>query len=179
MRDVTVLGLGNVLLGDEGIGIVAVHRLQARFGAPPAVRFVDGGTLGLGLLDLVCGADVLLLVDAVAAAAPPGTLVRVEGDDVETAVATRLSPHQIGVGDLLTAARFLHAYPREVVLYGVVPESLELDRALSPPVAQALPGLLEAVTDELARLGHPLRPREADDASARRSPVDVARALGL
>lgn len=179
MRDVTVLGLGNVLLGDEGIGIVAVHRLEATFAPRPGVRFVDGGTLGLGLLDLVCGADVLLLIDAVAADEPPGTLVRVDGDDVETAVATRLSPHQIGVGDLLTAARFMHAYPREVILYGVVPETIELDRALSPPVAATLPDLLATVIDELARLGHPLSPREAGDAPARRSPVDVARALGL
>jgi hydrogenase maturation protease len=179
MREVTVLGLGNVLCRDDGVGVTAVHALLRAHEPPPGVRVVDGGTLGLALLDLLDADTTLVLVDAVAAAAPPGTLVRLEGQDIGEAVATRLSPHQFGVADLLGAARLLSRYPAEVVLLGIVPQAIELGMGLTPPVAGALPALAQAIAVELARLGYPLVPREVEDEPRERSRVDVARALGL
>ena len=179
MREVVLLGLGNVLLGDDGVGVAAVHALLRTHRAPPGVRVLDGGTLGIALLDLLDADAALVLVDAVAADAPPGTLVRLEGNEIGDAVATRLSPHQFGVADLLTAARFASRYPAEVVLLGVVPQAIALGLGLTPPVAETLPALIDAIRLELERLGSPLLPIEVDDVPQERSRVDVARALGL
>src|SRR5689334_22873506 len=98
---VLVLGLGNVLCADDGAGVVVAHRLRREWQMPPGVRVVDGGTLGLDLLALVAASDRVILVDAVRANAPPGSLVRLAGADVAPAVYERLSMHQIGVADLL------------------------------------------------------------------------------
>jgi hydrogenase maturation protease len=180
MREVIVLGLGNVLLGDDGVGVLAVNALLRDHQAPPGVRILDGGTLGLALLELLDADAGLVLVDAVADDAPAGTLVRHEGEAIGEAVASLLSPHQFGVADLLGAARLLSRYPERVVLLGVVPEAIKLGIGLTPPVAEALPALVRAVTSELARLGYPLVSREVvDDAPPEQSRVDVARALGL
>jgi hydrogenase maturation protease len=102
-----VLGLGNVLLEDDGVGVAAVTLLRDGYDVPAGVRILDGGTLGLSLLPYLEEAEVLILVDAIRADAPPGSFVRLDGDAVPPAVATRLSPHQIGVADLLDGARWL------------------------------------------------------------------------
>ncbi|HEY7441077.1 MAG TPA: hydrogenase maturation protease, partial [Vicinamibacterales bacterium] len=91
-----VLGLGNVLLEDDGIGAAAVALLLERYEVPPGVRVLDGGTLGLSLLPYIDAADALILVDAIRAEGSPGSLVRLDGTEVAPAVATRLSPHQVG-----------------------------------------------------------------------------------
>lgn len=172
---VLVLGLGNVLCGDDGAGVIAVHRLRRGWEVPPEVRIVDGGTLGLDLLALVAASDAVILLDAVDTGAPPGTLVRLSGDEVGPAVHDRLSPHQIGVADLLSGATLCDCYPREVVILGVVPRTTELLLGPSPPVAAALDGLVHAAVEELRRLGAAPVPR----AQALSSQDDGARALGL
>ena len=154
--DVLVLGLGNVLLRDDGVGVRAVEALARRFRAPEGVEVVDGGTLGMGLLGLLGDAEVAILVDAVLADAPAGTVIRLEGDEVPPAVRDRLSPHQIGVADLLASARLIGRYPKQVVLCGVVPEVLSLGLGLSPSVEAAIPALLDAVLGECARAGRRL-----------------------
>ena len=159
-----VLGLGNVLLEDDGVGVAAVTLLRDRYDVPAGVRVLDGGTLGLSLLPYLDEAEVLILVDAIRADAPPGSFVRLDGDAVPPAVATRLSPHQIGVADLLDGARWLDRYPRRVVLLGLVPESMELAVGLSPRVALALADLVVRVVDEARSLGVAFRPRRIDTA---------------
>lgn len=158
-RSLLILGLGNILLGDDGAGIVAVEQLAHRYDAPDGVRVLDGGTLGLSLLPYLADAERAILVDAVQADAPPGSLVRLEGDDVARASVQRLSVHQIGVADLLDGARLLGQLPRPLILIGVVPESIELRVGLSAPVAAAVPGLVGRVIAEAARLGHPFKER--------------------
>ena len=132
-----VLGLGNVLLGDDGLGAAAVARIRDHYDWPEDVRVFDGGTLGLALLPYVEEAEAVILVDAIRDDQPAGTFVRLDGDDVAPAVATRLSPHQVGVADLLDGARSRDRYPSRVVLLGLVPESMELAVGLSAPVAAA------------------------------------------
>ena len=148
-----VLVLGNLLLEDDGVGAAAVSALLDRYEAPREVRVLDGGTLGLALLPYLEAADVVILVDAVRAERPPGSFVRLDGDDVPPAVVTRLSPHQVGVADLLDGARWLGRYPDRVVLLGLVPESMELAVGLSPHVHVALPELVEHIVDEAATFG--------------------------
>lgn len=156
-----VLGLGNVLLEDDGVGALAAQRLIEEYEIPNDVRVLDGGTLGLALLPYVEDAERLILVDAVRADAPAGSLVRLDGEDVPPAVATRLSPHQVGVSDLLDGARWLQRLPSELVLLGIVPQSIELNVGLSMPVQSALGALIATVVAEARELGFEFR-RKSD-----------------
>ncbi len=174
-----ILGLGNVLLEDDGVGGAAVSLLLDRFEPPAGVRVFDGGTLGLSLLPYVENADAVILVDAVKADGAPGTLVRLDGDDVAPAVATRLSPHQVGVADLLDGARWLGHYPRRVVLLGLVPASMELSVGLSPLVRASLLELVEQIVAEASSLGFTFDKRDVDDARRRDRAIDVARLAGM
>ena len=171
--DLLVLGLGNVLLGDDGAGPAVIAWLRQTRRAPAGTRLFDGGTLGLSLLPYLEDARRVILVDAVAADARAGTLVRLEGTDVGPAVATRLSPHQVGVADLLDGARWHDREPERLVLLGVVPHSIELGVGLSDPVRRALPRLIDLVCAEAQAWGYPL------PAATRRhdGTFDVARLL--
>jgi len=177
-RPLLVLGLGNVLCGDDGTGAVAVHLIERRYRAPESVELLDGGTLGLSLLPYLEQAEQAILVDAIRAEAPPGTLVRLEGDEVAPAVAARLSVHQVGVVDLLDAARWRGRLPQRLVLLGLVPQSLELGVRRTPAVEAALPSLVEAVVDEAGRMGHPFHPRTDDELRARGA-SDLALVYGV
>ncbi|MEM7436264.1 MAG: hydrogenase maturation protease [Myxococcota bacterium] len=176
---ILVLGLGNVVCKDDGAGVVAVHRLLRDYELPHGVVALDGGTLGLTLLPLVDSTDQLILVDAIRAAGEPGTLVRIEGEEVAPAVYERLSPHQIGVADLLAGANLLDRYPSRVVLLGVVPASVELGLERTPAVESSIPELIESVVRELDALGcPPIRRLDSHETSAR-SVDRVARTLGM
>jgi hydrogenase maturation protease len=160
-----ILGLGNLLCTDDGVGVVTVQALAETRIVPDGVQVLDGGTLGLALLPYLEDAERAILVDAIQTDAPPGTLVRLEGDEVGPAVAARLSVHQVGVSDLIEAARWRGKVPPRLVLLGVVPLSIELGLDLSPPVRSALPDLMNAVCDEARALGFPLLPRRRHDVS--------------
>jgi hydrogenase maturation protease len=179
-KSLLILGLGNVLLRDDGVGSAAVAALIEQYEVPEGASVLDGGTLGLALLPYVEDAASVILVDAVKADAPAGTLVRLERGDVGPAVATRLSPHQIGVADLLDGAHWRDRYPSRVLLLGIVPESLDLDVGLSPPVAAALPDLVACVVEEARACGFTFSRRASvtPDGSGSR-PVDIGRLAGL
>lgn len=175
-----VLGLGNVLCGDDGLGVAAVARLAERFEIAPEVQVADGGTLGLSLLGLFDGVEEALLVDAILADAAPGSLVRLEGADVAPAARERLSVHQVGVADLLDALELLGGGPRRLSLLGLVPERIELGMERSHAVDRGLAGLVEALAREIRERGHAVAPRRPGGAYPE-MPVarDAARALGL
>ena len=164
---VLVLGLGNLLCEDDGVGVAAVHRLMRDYAMDEGELVEDGGTLGLALLPLIERADRAILVDAIAGDGPPGSPVRLEGDEVAPAVYERLSPHQIGVADLLAGASLLGRAPAQLVVVGVVPASIGLGLGCTPAVAAAIPDLVQRVVAELTALGHPPpprpRPQERDD----------------
>ncbi|MFI5120850.1 MAG: HyaD/HybD family hydrogenase maturation endopeptidase [Thermoanaerobaculia bacterium] len=174
-----VLGLGNVLCGDDGLGSAAIARLTARYETPEGMSILDGGTLGLSLLPYIEDAERVILVDAIRAEAPPGSFIRLEGEEVGPAVAGRLSVHQVGVADLLDAARWRGKLPEELVLLGLVPESLDVGLARSARVEAGLPELVDRVVQEVSRLGFELHARSQDAASDSVRSLDLARALGL
>jgi hydrogenase maturation protease len=153
-----VLGLGNVLLRDEAIGVWVADRLARRFELPEDVTVLEGGTLGLDLLPRLDGVERLLLVDAVRLGRVPGAIVRLQGDEVPAALGVKISPHQIGLADLLGTARLMGRDPVQLVLWGMKPERLDPGTGFSPRVAQALPRLLACVLEELARWGFSARP---------------------
>jgi hydrogenase maturation protease len=175
-----VLALGNVLCTDDGLGVAALALLARSYTLGPEVRLADGGTLGLSLLGLFDGVDDVVLVDAILADAPAGSLVQLEGDAVEPAARERLSVHQVGVADLLDALRLLGTVPKRLSLIGLVPERVELGLGRSPAVERALPLLVSGLADEIRRRGHRIAARRSDEAQAL-APVarDAARALGL
>jgi len=158
-----ILGLGNLLCSDDGLGALVAGAIAATRDTPDGVRVLDGGTLGLSLLPYLEDAECAILVDAIQADAPPGTIVRLEGEDVGPAVAARLSVHQVGVSDLIEAARWRGRVPPTLILLGVVPETIELGVGLSAPVRAAAGDLLRVVCEEARRLGFPLEPKAGHD----------------
>nr|NLI51085.1 hydrogenase maturation protease [Propionibacterium sp.] len=152
---VTVLGVGNTIMGDDGVGPELLARLAAVRRADARVEYVDGGTQGLELLPTVSDAHALLILDAVAPPADgsaPGSVVRLAGDQVPRLLAAKLSPHQVGLLDVLTAARLLGREPARVEVVGVVPADVDLRVGLSVPVVAALDeavALASEVVDEL------------------------------
>jgi hydrogenase maturation protease len=156
-----------------------VSLLLDRFDPPAGVRVFDGGTLGLSLLPYLEAADAVILIDAIRSDGVSGTVVRLEGDEVGPAVASRLSPHQVGVADLLDAARWLGRYPDRVVLLGINPASMDLAVGLSPLVRASLLGLVERVVDEARALGFVFERKDGDETRAADRAVDVARLAGM
>ena len=152
-RQVVVLGLGNLLRRDEGLGIRALERLQRRYVLPDTVQAVDGGTLGLDLLSYLEDAEQVLILDAALTDGPPGTLLRVAGNEVPAFLGMRTSPHEIALPDLLAVTRLRGTEPRELVVWGMQPEALELGWELSPPVSLCLDALVDAAAAELQHWG--------------------------
>lgn len=166
--ELLVLGLGNLLLGDDGLGAAVVTRLEREYDVPPGVRLADGGTLGLALLGLFAESKHAILVDAVRADASAGSLVRIDGEEVAPAVRERLSPHQVGVADLLDAARLMDSYPASVTLLGLVPEKMDLGLERSNAVEAGLGSLIEAIVSEARGLGYELSPKKSAASGADR-----------
>ncbi len=145
-----VLGLGNLLLGDEGAGVRVIELLR-RSGRLENVELVDGGTSGFGLLEFFAKADLLVVVDAARDGRPPGTVARVS-PVFDPAYPPVLMPHDIGLKDLLDAATVLGKKP-EVVLFTIsVAETERLTLDLSPPVDQGIRNAADLITDFLRAL---------------------------
>lgn len=149
MAAILILGLGNTIMSDDGVGPKVVERMRENCESLENVMLLDGGTLGLDLLPYLEGVERLIIVDAVETGQPAGTLVRLAGDDVPLALETKLSPHQMGLKDLLAVARLTGHLPSEIILIGVQPLLLEMGTELSPPVAEALSELITMVQTEI------------------------------
>lgn len=150
---VVVLGVGNTLLQDEGIGVRAVELLLARYALPPEVQVIDGGTAGMELLESLEDADKLIIVDCVRVGKPPATLIRRVDDEVPAFFRTKISPHQIGVSDVLAALQLRERFPRHLALIGIQPSSLECGIELTPEIEATLPDVLAMIVAELRDFG--------------------------
>jgi hydrogenase maturation protease len=126
-----------------------VEALERDHAMPDGVTLIDGGTSAMELLDELSNLDRLIVVDAINAGELPGTLVRIEGDEVPTFFRTRLSPHQIGLPDVLASLEFLGAAPKEMVILGVQPQTMALGMELTPVVAAQVPALVAQVLAEI------------------------------
>jgi hydrogenase maturation protease len=156
-----ILGVGNLLMSDEGLGVHVIQQLVRDYQLPEQVQVLDGGTLGMDLLYYLEGAENLLLIDAVETGEAPGTLVRLEDDQVPAFLSIKISPHQLGVPDMLAAAKLKDVYPQRIVLWGVQPELLELGLDLSPTVAAKVEPIIESILAQLQVWGHTLTPKVA------------------
>lgn len=150
MVQTLVLGLGNTIMSDDGVGPRIVEQLRSSGQLPNTVTCMDGGTLGLDLLPYLEGVGCLIIVDAVEMAQPAGTTVCLKGEDVPIALETKLSPHQMGMKDLLAVARLMGQLPEEIILIGVQPACLEMGTELSAEVEEVLPVLEVMVLKEIS-----------------------------
>lgn len=155
---VIVLGLGNILLRDEGVGVRVIEALAQRYVLPAGVQVVDGGTVGMDLLDTLAGCDHLLICDAVKTGAPPGSVVKLVDGQVPALFQTRYSPHQIGLSEVLATLTLTDEAPAAVTLIGIVPADLDLGIELSLLVAAAVQPAVERIVATLRELGFPLMP---------------------
>jgi hydrogenase maturation protease len=157
---ILILGIGNILFSDEGVGIRVVERLLSCYDFPENVTIIDGGVLGLSLMCYMTEVNQLIVVDAVRNGGPPGTLYRLEGDDVPRRFLAKNSLHQIDFLEALTACDVIEELP-ETVIIGIEPEDIDtLGLELTPTVQSKVDGLLEGVFKELDRLGVKYRKKE-------------------
>lgn len=167
---VLVLGIGNLLWADEGFGVRCVEALHQRFDFPEGVRLLDGGTQGLYLVNDVCDAERVLVLDAVDFGDPPGH-VRVITDVPHFGAPKKMSMHQTGFSDVLAAAEMMGQSPREVVLIGVQPVELEdFGGGLTPLVSAQVDTVVEAAVRQLQAWGFSPRPRSEPPAVAMLGP---------
>ncbi|PLX94811.1 MAG: hydrogenase [Desulfuromonas sp.] len=145
-----IIGIGNPLMGDDGLGITAIERLRA-VDLPQAVELIDGGTGGLTLLHLMEGATKVIFIDAVVMQLPPGSIRRI--DDLLprlTAAPEQLSLHETGLAAALALGESLEMLPPQLVLFGVEPQEVAPSLELTPAVSSILPELVEQVRREVA-----------------------------
>lgn len=163
---ILVLGIGNLLLGDEAIGVRIVEALEQRYLLPPHVEVLDGGTSGMDLLDVMANRDHLIVADAVLTGDEPGSVVMLHDDEIPAMFTRKVSPHQIGLADVLMALRLTGEFPARLTLVGVIPQTLEPGIALSPVVQQALEPALQQIVAALKQEGVKVIPLEVADANA-------------
>ena len=150
---VAVVGLGNLILSDEGVGVHVVRRLAEAYGFPDEVVLIDGGTSAIDLLDQLVEAEHIIFIDAAQTGGPPGSIVALEGARLPVWFRERMSPHQIGLADLLATLSLMDHAPESVTLIGIEPQSMQLGTELTPDVEAAVGEALRKVLEKLAALG--------------------------
>ncbi len=150
-----ILGIGNNLLQDEGVGVHLVQRLQGRLAEHSEVTCLDGGTLSFTLADAVASHPNLIVIDACATGGPPGTVCRFEGAEMDRYLrGGGKSVHEVSLSDLLDMARLTGGLPGHRLLVGVEPECLDWGETLTPAVAAALLEAERMVLETLEQWKH-------------------------
>lgn len=145
---ILVLGVGNILLRDEGVGVRVIEALRCA-NVPPDVELYDGGTIGADLLDVIADRRKVIVIDAVLGEFEPGTVLRMTPRDLEPRQEVGASLHDFGVLETLTLARQMNAEPKEVLLIGVKPFRVEYGLELTPEMHRLVPRIVQAVLEEL------------------------------
>lgn len=156
-----VLGCGNPIMADDGLGIAVLERLQQGWRFPREVQLVDGGTWGVNLLPAVESTRRLLLLDAIRSGHPPGTLVTLADTELPRFFAHKLSPHQIDLREVLALAELRGTLPEIIVALGAEPEMIDMRASLSPSVELVVESLAHQAVAQLAAWGHEITPQPA------------------
>ena len=152
---ITILGIGNLLLKDEGVGIHLVQRLSEKLN-DPCVTIIDGGTTPDLFSLLNDDIDKLIIIDAAVAGDKPGTIYRFQADDLAAGSATPVSLHEMGLVDNLKLMDIFGNRPREITIFGVEPQVIKCGVELSPEVEEKIPRLIELVLDEIEQTKTPM-----------------------
>lgn len=145
---ILVVGIGNLLLKDDGFGIHCVRRLY-EIGVPAGVELLDGGTSGLDLITPFSKADKVIVIDAVKGGGEPGNIYRFNADEVTPERMPLTSMHQLNLHEVIAVAKTLKTMPPEIIVYGVEPQAIEVDLELSPEVAAQVDKVCELVLQEI------------------------------
>ena len=146
---ISVLGLGNILLSDEGFGVRAIHAIKSRYVFSPDIDVIDGGTMGLDLLPLFQTQDRILIIDAVDFKKAPGHMGIIEGNDIPSVLNAKLSVHHIGLSDLLFTAKLSRTTPPEVCLVGIQPKSLAIGLEMTKEIRDSLDAVISLAIEKL------------------------------
>ncbi len=146
---VTLLGLGNILMSDEGVGVHTVNEFEKRYTVPAYVEIVDGGAAGLDLIPFIEGRDKVLMVDAVNFDQEPGYVGILENEAIPVRLATKASMHHLGLMDVLSIVKLSGNYPKEVCIVGIQPKSLELGLDMTREICDKQEVLIKRVVDKL------------------------------
>ncbi|MFH1214935.1 MAG: HyaD/HybD family hydrogenase maturation endopeptidase [Pseudomonadota bacterium] len=153
-KTVGILGIGNLLLGDEGFGVHVIRYLEENYSFPEQVRLLDGGTAGIYMAPFLEEVDRLIVVDVVAADGAPGTIHVFNGDDLKGAgLQMRMSPHQLGLLEVLEISKLREQAPDEVGFIVVVPEKMDISMELSDTVRGKVIEVAEMIIATLEREG--------------------------
>ena len=148
-NQITILGIGNTLYTDEGLGVHALAALQEKYGMDQQVQLVDGSTDGMSLLGPVEDTDYLIVIDAINAGKDGGHIIELHGNDIPAYYGIKMSIHQLGFQEVLLAAKLRERYPKNIVMIGMQPTSLELGIELSETNEAQLPKLLKLVEQQV------------------------------
>ena len=161
-QQIVILGVGNILLRDEGFGVRVIEELDRRYAFPPHVKVVDGGTQGLWLLSTLQEADHLIVVDAVLGGGAPGCLYRLTKDDLPKGLRAKQSAHDSDLVEALNLCALLETGPTSVVVLGVEPENIQpYGLELTPTIASKVEDVIQMVIDELKKRNvHPQKKLE-------------------
>ncbi|MDV7340273.1 HyaD/HybD family hydrogenase maturation endopeptidase [Terasakiella sp. A23] len=158
--EILVIGLGNVLMQDEGVGVRAVEALEGLYDVPENVVMMDGGTTGTELLEPMRDVKHLIVTDSVNTGDPEGTLVRLADEQVPAFFQTKISNHQLGLSDLLGILQLQGQSPETVTIIGMVPYKLEESLGLSPETEERVYKMLDMLVDEIEGRGVELTKRD-------------------
>ena len=151
-KKITILGIGNILLSDEGVGIRIIERLQDLYEFPENVSIIDGGVLGFGLLGIICEADILIAIDAIKNNQAPGTVYIINHDEIFTRMRAKNSIHQIDFLETLSACKLLDKLPI-IKIFGIEPKDIyTLSLDLSDIVSSKIREIIDLVLLELKNL---------------------------
>ena len=148
---IAIVGVGNILLKDEGIGVKVVKELENEYTFPPDITLLDGGTAGHHLVNVVADFDVVIVIDAVQGGEPPGTVYRFTLDQIPFELNTHLSLHQVGVLEALNQVKLL-GKNQKVIFVGIEPEDISpWGMELTPVIEEKKPELKKLVLEELEK----------------------------
>ena len=148
-KEITILGIGNIILSDEGFGVHVVEYLEKHFEFPDNVQLLDGGTLGIELTQFITGTSKLLIIDSINGGKTPGTLFHLTGSEVCAHFSEKISAHEVGIQDVLTMLELTGKAIPEVVVIGAQPFSLEAGIELTPQMKELLPKVADMAIDIL------------------------------
>ncbi len=149
-QKIVILGVGNLLLSDEGVGVHVANELM-KMDLPPQVSVVEGGTDGFRLLNVITEADRLIVIDAVKGGADPGSLYRFDIDDVRNCPSGfKTSVHQIGILEVINLSELIGKKPLTTII-GIEPKSLEMGMELTPEIKSSIPRIIELIFEELKK----------------------------
>ena len=148
-NQITILGIGNTLYTDEGLGVHAIAALEKQYGQDAQVELIDGSTDGMSLLGPVEDTDYLIVIDAINAGKEGGTIIELHGNDIPAYYGIKMSIHQLGFQEVLLASKLREKYPKNIVMIGMQPTSLELAIGLSKTNEAQLPELIKRVEQQV------------------------------